>query len=70
MLCQSYQFTGLPEYNQRLEDDEVENNKGDKLMSSQLIAMQIVARDSDPKDDLILYTNPFLNCDDGCRPLK
>ena len=46
------------------------SNKGDKLMSSQLIVMQIVARDSDPKDDLILYTNPFLNCDDGCRPLK
>ena len=63
-------FTGLPEYNQRLEDDEVEKNKGDKLMSSQLIVMQIVARASDPRDDLILYTNQFLNCDDACRPLK
>ena len=62
-------FTSFPEYNQRLEDKEVKKNKGDKLMSSQLIVMQIVARDSDPRDDLILYTNEFLNCDDACRPL-
>ena len=63
-----YYFKGLTEYNQKLEDPLA--GKGDKLISSQLVLMQIVARDADPRDDLILYTNRGLNAADGCRPLK
>ena len=60
-------FTGLPQYNQRLEN---ELQTDGKVISSQLIVMQIVARDLDPRDDMILYTNPLLNSADACRPLR
>ena len=59
-------FNGLPHYNQALPDGK----KDGKLISSQLILMQIVARtDQDPRTDISLYTNPLVNSPEAPRPL-
>ena len=59
-------FSGLSKYNQALPA----GTQDGKLIASELILMQVVARaDQDPKTDISLYMNPLVNSPEAPRPL-
>ena len=59
-------FSGLSKYNQALPA----GTQDGKLIASELILMQVIARSNqDPKTDISLYMNPLVNSPEAPRPL-